>query len=194
MHGISDMHCVSKCLARAFFFSPYSWDLNLFSPCQVHYQQATAMHNSRRLSALLEGFTVLHNHPASSVESLQDDPAGANSAPSRKAWVSQLTVVKEVDFRRYAASRYIKHLIDPDSCVALPHGRDKWDLMAADIMDDPDLDSWPERGIRDMEQSELWATWSLRQRQNFKAAFKRRFGWAFYFGTVQVCNPCVLVS
>lgn len=69
----------------------------------------------------------------------QDDPDGANGAPSRKAWVNQLTVIKEVDFQRYVASRHVQALIDPSVCTPLPHGRDKWDLVAADMIADPEL-------------------------------------------------------
>lgn len=118
---------------------------------------------------------------------LQDDPDGANNAPSRKAWVNQLTVIKEVDFQRYVASRHVTALIDPAVCVPLPHGRDKWDLMAADMIADPELDNWPTKGVKDVEQSVLWATWTPNQQSWFKFTFASRFGWAFYFGTVQVC-------
>lgn len=122
-------------------------------------------------------------------ESLQDDPDGANRAPSRKAWVNELTVIKEVDFRRYVASRYVKALIDPSVCVPLPHGRDKWDLMASDMIADPELTTWPAQGVKDVEQSQLWASWTPKQRSNFKNTFNTRFGWQFYFSTVQVVPP-----
>lgn len=72
----------------------------------------------------------------------------------------------------------------------MPHGRDKLDHMAADILNEPDLDTWPERGIKDVQQSVLWASWLARQRSSVKNAFQRRFGCAFYFGTVQVHSPC----
>ena len=95
-------------------------------------------------------------------------------------------MIKEVDFKRYAASRYIKSLIDPIACPPMPHGRDKWDRMAADMIDNPQLDAWPARGVKDVQQSEVWATWTPKRRDKFKNTFESRFGWAFYFGTVQV--------
>lgn len=82
---------------------------------------------------------------------MQDDPEGYNQAPSRKAWVKQLTVIKEVDFQRYVASRHIRCLIDPTALAPTPHGRDKWDLMAAELSDDPELTTWPAMGVKDVE-------------------------------------------
>ena len=48
---------------------------------------------------------------------MQDDPKGASSAPSRKAWVNQLTVIKEADFQRYVASNHVKSLTDATTCA-----------------------------------------------------------------------------
>lgn len=117
---------------------------------------------------------------------LQDDPINVCNAPSKKAWVEGLTVVSEADFRRYVISRHIKTLIDPTSCRPMPHGRDKWDLMAAEILAEPELASWPVTSVEHVMKSEVWSTWTPKQRFNLKNLFGWRFGWAFYFGTVQV--------
>ncbi len=117
---------------------------------------------------------------------LQDDPEGANLAPGRKAWVNELVVVKEEDFRRYVLSRHIKRLIDPTCCCEMPDGRDKWDLMAAEIMVDPELKAWPTMTIEDLKKSPVWASWTTKQRQTCENTLEWRFGWALYFGTVQV--------
>ena len=117
---------------------------------------------------------------------MQDDPEDVNSAPSRKAWVNQLKVIKEADFQRYVASRHVKSLTDPATCAPLPHGRDKWDVMAAEMMADPELTSWPAVNIEELAKTELWASWTHKQRSDLKNKLEFRFGYAFYFSTVGV--------
>lgn len=117
---------------------------------------------------------------------MQDDPEDANAAPIRKAWVDQLKVIKEVDFQRYVASRYVKSLTDPAACAPLPHGRDKWDVMAAEMMADPELTSWPAVNLQELAKTELWRSWTPKQRSNLKDKLDMRFGYAFYFSTVGV--------
>lgn len=102
--------------------------------------------------------------------------------------MNELVIVKEEDFRRYLISRHIKYTIDPASCREMPHGRDKWDLMAAEILIDPELKRWPAMTVEDVKRSPVWATWTPKQRRDFEHTLDWRYGWAFYFGTVQASS------
>ena len=68
----------------------------------------------------------------------------------------------------------------------MPHGRDKWDLMAVEILNDPMLTSWLAVSSQAVMQTETWKRWTPKERSTFQNLLGWRFGWAFYFGTVQV--------
>lgn len=84
------------------------------------------------------------------------------------------------------ASRYVKSLTDPAACAPLPNGRDKWDVMAAEMIADPELTAWPAVNFQELAKTELWASWTNKQRSNLKDKLDMRFGYAFYFSTVGV--------
>ena len=69
-----------------------------------------------------------------------------------------------------------------------PLRHDKWDLIAAEILADPELAPWPLTCVEHVMNSEAQPTWTPKQRSDFKHLFVWRFGWAFFFGTFQEQN------
>ena len=65
----------------------------------------------------------------------------------------------------------------------------KWDVMAAEMMADPVLTTWPAVNIQELAKTEqrLWASWTHKQRSDLKNKLEIRFGYAFYCSTVGVC-------